>query len=206
MLTDKPQEEITMKKIISKVIAAAFAAVLTFSAAGVTSFAYSEVPEYMDFGDCVVSIDAGSYADVWYKTNYNYEVYLGNHTSRFTYIECTGHGGSEYVRLHIGADEQEKNVFFYFYIRDDKVKNSDIHDCIEVYVQNIDTSYAQRNAEMNALKAYAGNSSEFNAYIYYTNYADLRAAFGPDAAALLNHYNTMGKAEGRVASRSISFK
>jgi hypothetical protein len=195
-----------MKKTVSKVIAAIFAVVLTFTAFNFKSLAYSEVPDYMDFGDCVVSINAGSYADVWFKTDYNYNVFLGDHTSKFTYIDCTGKGGSEYVRLHIGADEQVKNVFFYFYIRDDRVADSDIHDCIEVYVQNIDTSYAQKNAEMNALKTYAGNNGEFNAYIYYTNYADLRAAFGTDAAALLNHYNTLGKAEGRVANKSIALK
>ncbi len=195
-----------MKKTMSKVIAAVFAVIFTFTVFNFQAFAYSEVPDYMDFGASTVSIDAGSYADVWFKTNYNYTVFVGDHTSKFTYIDCTEHGGSEYVRIHIGADEQVKNVFFYFYIRDDKVANSDIHDCIEVYVQNIDTTYAQKNAEMNALKTYAGNNNEFNAYTYYTNYADLRAAFGTDPAALLNHYNTYGKAEGRVANRAISLK
>ncbi len=193
-------------KTISKVIAGIFAVVLTFTAFNLQSFAYSSVPDFMDFGESVVSIEAGSYADVWFKTNYNYTVFVGNHTSRFTYIDCTEHAGSEYVRIHIGADEQVKNVFFYFYIRDDKVENSDIYDCIEVYVQNIDTTYAQKNADMNALKAYAGNNNEFNAYTYYTNYADLRAAFGADPAALYNHYCTFGKNESRVANRAIALK
>ena len=49
------------------------------------------------------------------------------------------------------------------------------------------------------LKSYAGNTAEFNAYTYYQKYEDLRVAIGPDGDKLLEHYNTHGKAEGRVA-------
>lgn len=51
-----------------------------------------------------------------------------------------------------------------------------------------------------SLKSYAGNNEEFNAYKYYTRYADLQEAFGADGDKLLNHYNTCGKAEGRIAN------
>ncbi|SFC95385.1 hypothetical protein [Butyrivibrio sp. YAB3001] len=48
------------------------------------------------------------------------------------------------------------------------------------------------------LKNYAGNSDQFNAYNYYTRYADLQTAIGPDGDKLLEHYNNYGIAEGRV--------
>ena len=51
--------------------------------------------------------------------------------------------------------------------------------------------------EVEALKNYAGNTSEFNAYNYYKNNADLQTAIGPNGDALLKHYNDYGKAEGR---------
>lgn len=53
---------------------------------------------------------------------------------------------------------------------------------------------------LDVLKSYSGNNSEFNAYYYYLNYSDLQAAIGVNADALLNHWNTCGKAEGRVAN------
>lgn len=57
------------------------------------------------------------------------------------------------------------------------------------------------NSQVEALKTYKGNTSEFNAYYYYTNYADLQGALGANGDALLKHYNTYGKAEGRVANK-----
>ncbi|WP_022764583.1 hypothetical protein [Butyrivibrio sp. XPD2006] len=50
------------------------------------------------------------------------------------------------------------------------------------------------------LKSYAGNSEEFNAYQYYSRYEDLQTAIGPDGDKLLEHYNSFGKAEGRVGN------
>lgn len=57
--------------------------------------------------------------------------------------------------------------------------------------------------DLEGLKTYSGNTTEFNAYYYYTNYADLQSALGADGAKLLAHYNQYGKAEGRVANKSI---
>ncbi len=54
-------------------------------------------------------------------------------------------------------------------------------------------------SQAEALKTYKGNTSEFNAYNYYSRYADLQAAIGPNGDALLKHYNEFGKAEGRNA-------
>lgn len=62
---------------------------------------------------------------------------------------------------------------------------------------------AASNSKVEALKSYKGNTAEFNAYYYYVNYPDLQAAIGADGKALLKHYNEFGKAEGRVASKSI---
>lgn len=41
--------------------------------------------------------------------------------------------------------------------------------------------------------------ADFDYQTYADTYPDLKAAFGYDAAALYNHYETNGKAEGRVA-------
>lgn len=62
---------------------------------------------------------------------------------------------------------------------------------------------AASNSKVEALKSYKGNTAEFNAYYYYVNYPDLQTAIGADGKALLKHYNEFGKAEGRVASKSI---
>lgn len=53
--------------------------------------------------------------------------------------------------------------------------------------------------EVEALKTYSGNTSEFNAYTYYMNNADLQTAVGANGAKLLAHYKKFGKAEGRTA-------
>ena len=57
---------------------------------------------------------------------------------------------------------------------------------------------AANAAKIPALKDYAGNNEEFNAYAYYTKYPDLQEAIGPDGDKLLEHYNNFGKAEGRT--------
>jgi len=43
-------------------------------------------------------------------------------------------------------------------------------------------------------------TSEFNPYTYYSRYPDLQAAYGLDEDALLEHYATFGKGEGRDAN------
>ena len=55
------------------------------------------------------------------------------------------------------------------------------------------------SSAVEALKTYKGNTTEFNAYNYYTRYADLQTAIGANGDALLQHYNQYGKAEGRIA-------
>ncbi len=58
---------------------------------------------------------------------------------------------------------------------------------------------AASSSSVEALKTYAGNNAEFNAYNYYTRNADLQTAIGPNGDKLLQHWNQYGKAEGRVA-------
>lgn len=65
------------------------------------------------------------------------------------------------------------------------------------------TAPAANNSQVEALKSFKGNTAEFNAYFYYTNYPDLQAAFGADGTKLKNHFSQYGKAEGRVANKSI---
>ena len=52
---------------------------------------------------------------------------------------------------------------------------------------------------LEALKTYKGNTSEFNAYSYYINNADLQTAIGLDGDKLFDHFKKYGKAEGRIA-------
>ena len=198
------EEETIMKKnIILKVFAAVMAMVMSIGIFNIQSFAYSAIPEYFDFGDCVVSMDAGSTRDMWLRATYDYTYYVGDHTSSKTYIECLQKSGSQYIIIHIGPDETVKNVMFYFYVNDKKVDRKDLYDSIEVYVQNINPEYAKMQDMAAPLKWYANNNNEFNAYDYYMNYPDLRAAYGLDANGLFNHYYTSGKAEHRVANKLV---
>ena len=192
-----------MRKQIEKIIATAIIFVLTITAFNFKSFAYSEIPEYFDFEQCCLSMDAGSSRVLWMRSTYKYDAFVGNHTSSKTYIECSEKAGSHHIVLHIGPDEQEKNVFFYFYVDDSEVEDKSLYDCIEVYVQNIDTSYAQKADMAAPLKWYANNNSEFNAYDYYMNYPDLQNAFGTDGDALFTHFYQSGKAEHRVANKLL---
>ncbi len=193
-----------MKKTISKIVAAVLLLGICFGAFGVKSYAYSEIPEYFDFGDCVVNMDAGSTREMWIRSTYKYACYVGTHSSSGTYVECSEKAGQENIKIHVGADETESTVLLYFYVRDNAVKCDDIHDYIQVNVKNIDYGYAQRKAQAESLKWYANNNSEFNAYYYYMNYEDLRNAYGLDADALFNHYNSLGRAERRVANKLIT--
>ena len=60
-------------------------------------------------------------------------------------------------------------------------------------------SAAALSPEIEALKTYKGNTTEFNAYTYYMNNADLQTAIGANGDKLLEHYTNFGKTEGRVA-------
>ena len=62
---------------------------------------------------------------------------------------------------------------------------------------------APANTAVDSLKNFTGNTAEFNAYYYYTNYPDLQSAIGADGAKLLQHYNQYGKTEKRVANKLL---
>lgn len=190
-----------MKKTITRIISLVAVVIMCVTAFNVKSFAYSEHPDYFDLGNCLISVDAGSSKDVWFRANYNYVYFMGNHTSKQTYCQCTGRAGSEYIKIHIGPDETVKNVFFYFYVKDDKVPDREIYETMEVYVQKINPAIANPNPAVEQLKSYANNNAAFNAYYYYVNYPDLQAAFGTNGDALLQHYTTHGVSEKRVANK-----
>ncbi len=78
-----------------------------------------------------------------------------------------------------------------------------MHDCIEIYVQNIDYEYAKLLEDASILKFYSKNSKDFNAYNYFVNYKDLQNAFGIDGDALYNHYITCGVNEKRIANKLL---
>ena len=196
-----------MKSIFRRLTAVICSALIISLSLGAKAQAGSSIPFAFDFGETVLKMDAGSTHDLWMISHFDYTYYIGPHTSAGTYVECTFKEGSEYARLHIGADETVKNVFFYFYVDDKRVGSTDCYDCIEVYVQKIDPAAVQNvqahQAAIDALKNYSGNTAEFNAMYYYYNYKDLQDAFGMDPARLLEHYNTFGKNEHRVANRFI---
>ena len=195
-----------MKRFLNRFVGTLALTLILVSFFGSKAYAYSERPDYFDFGETVIKMDAGTTKDVLVSCYYDYTYYLGPHSSALTYMECSFKGGTQYVKLHIGPDETEKNVFFYFYVDDERVQTTDVQDCIEVYVQSIDPAAVEakqaRDAELSALKNYSGNNAEFNAYYYYTNYKDLQDAFGADPDKLFDHYNRLGKSESRVANRA----
>ncbi len=130
-----------MKTMIKKAFSIALMVLLMVSAVGQTKvYAASDV-EYFDFGETVMSINAGESKKIWFRSDYNFTYYVGTHSSSGTYCECSFSSGSQYITFHIGADETVKNVFFYFYVDDSRLENTDVHDNVEVYVKNIATLY-----------------------------------------------------------------
>ncbi|MBR1642580.1 MAG: hypothetical protein IJ683_09690 [Butyrivibrio sp.] len=99
-------------------------------------YASSAIPDYFDFGALTMSIPAGGSQKMWLRANYDYTYYIEGATSNATYLETDFKSGSKDVVFHIGPDEQSGNVFFHFYVNDEKVQNDDLHDEIEIYVKN----------------------------------------------------------------------
>ncbi|SCX93394.1 hypothetical protein SAMN02910292_00522 [Lachnospiraceae bacterium XBB2008] len=195
-----------MKNILKRMIGLIMLTVVLVFSFSAKADAYSERLDYFDFEQTVLKMDAGSVKELRIISYYDYTYYVGPHTSSATYMECSFKSGTEVVRLHIGPDETVKNIFFHFYLDDKRVgSNTDVHDCIEVYVQNIDPEAVlkldENKAAVEKLRTFSGNTTEFNALCYYYNYKDLRDAFGPNAEALLDHWNTYGKNENRIANR-----
>ena len=126
-----------MKKMFKSLLGVLLSVVMFAAIFATQTYAYSNVPDYFDFGDACLWIDAGSSKSMFFRTKYDYSYYVVGATSDGTYLECSFASGSQNVIFHIGADEQAKNVFFHFYVQDERVPNKDIHDCVEVYVQNI---------------------------------------------------------------------
>ena len=126
-----------MNKIIRAIVGVSLIAMMILAMPATKSYAYSEIPDCFDFGDAVMSIDAGSTRTMWMRATYDYAYYIDGATSAGTYLECAQHSGTETVTFHIGADEQGKNVFFWFYCRDSRMPDNDKKDCVEIYVQNI---------------------------------------------------------------------
>lgn len=131
-----------MNKLFKGAIVFAISFLLLGLALPSKSYAYSDIPAYFDFQDSVISINAGESKTMTLRANYNYTYYLGAHTSSRTYLECSFKSGTQKVTFHIGPDEQEKNVFFHFYVDDPLVESTDTHDSVEVYVQNISANAA----------------------------------------------------------------
>ncbi len=188
-------------KVARQIISSILLSLILITMLNVKSFAASDYEYGFDLSDTVVSMNVGTTKDILMWSRYNYTYYIGDHTSKETYIECTFRKGTEYIKLHIGKDETVKNVFFFFYADEDIAKNGSNYATIEVYVQGINSAINDPAAA--PLASYSGNNAAFNAYYYYINYPDLRTAFGANGDALLKHYNTFGKTEGRIANKIL---
>ena len=186
-----------MKSILKRVFCVAAAVVFLAMNFNITSYAESEWRDAFDLGAQTLSMNAGSTEKVWMWAKIDYQYFVSEHTSKDTFLECTFKGGTEYIVVHIGADEQAKNVIFYLYDQDPERTHD--YATLEVYVKNIKPALADTSADV--LKSYAGNNAEFNAYYYYANYSDLQAAYGKNGDALLAHYNAFGKNEKRIANK-----
>lgn len=125
-----------MKKTLKILSGFIIALVLFTSMFATRSYAYSTIPDCFDFEDCVISIPAGGTHKMWLAAEFNYKYFVEGATSDATYLECNYMRDSGYVTFHIGPDEQGGNVFFHFYVDDERRPDQDLHDCVEIYVQN----------------------------------------------------------------------
>ena len=125
-----------MKKNIKIAFGLIITLLLTISSPVTKVYASSEIPDCFDFGALTMSIPAGGQQKMWLRAQYDYTYFIEGATSNATYLETDFKSGSKDVVFHIGPDEQSGNVFFHFYVRDERLENEDVHDEIEIYVQN----------------------------------------------------------------------
>ncbi len=125
-----------MKRNIRMFFGLILAFVFFVAAPATKAYAGGEINDCFDFGETTIAIAAGDTHKMWMRATYDYTYFITGATSDATYLETDFKSGSKDVIFHIGADEQGGNVFFHFYVRDDRLQNEDKHDCIEVYVQN----------------------------------------------------------------------
>jgi hypothetical protein len=125
-----------MKKTL-KILSGFVIAFMLFTSLFTTkSYAYSTIPDCFDFEDSMLSIPAGGTHKMWLAAEFNYKYFVEGATSDATYLECNYKRDSGYVTFHIGPDEQGGNVFFHFYVDDERRPDQDLHDCVEIYIQN----------------------------------------------------------------------
>ena len=110
--------------------------VVLFGTGATTVYASSSIPDYFDFGTWSMTIPAGGEQKMWLAAYYDYTYYIEGATSDATFLECSFKKDTGYVTFHIGADEQGKNIYFHFYVDDEKVENKDLHDSVVVYVKD----------------------------------------------------------------------
>ena len=125
-----------MKKNIKIALGLIITLLFTISSPVTKVYASSAIPDYFDFGALTMSIPAGGEQKMWLRATYDYTYFIEGATSNATYLETDFKSGSKDVTFHIGPDEQSGNVFFHFYVNDPEVENDDVHDEVEIYVQN----------------------------------------------------------------------
>lgn len=72
-----------------------------------------------------------------------------------------------------------------------------------ISVSDVTSAGTGTNEQSNTVSAAASNTI-FDAVYYADKYPDLKAAYGYDSSLLLNHFNTVGMAEGRQASANFN--
>nr|WP_297704155.1 hypothetical protein [uncultured Butyrivibrio sp.] len=197
-----------MKKIVKQLVGMILLMTVCFSLSCVTVKASSynpddklyKYPYGFDFvGGTCYWINAGSSHSVQMFSQLKYNWTVSTHTSKGTYLQCKCVSGNDTLTVYVGADEAVGIIHFYLYPNEDPYKNADHYIDLEVHVLNMDPALSDPTVA--TLMQYPGNNLEFNAWYYYINYPDLRAACGINGDALLNHWNNNGKQEKRVATR-----
>ena len=125
-----------MKKSIKTIICITLAALLLAFIPATSSFAYGTDMSCMDFEDSTITVAAGSSHTMTLRATYDYTYFVKEATSKGTYLEGNFKSGTQQITFHVGADETAKSVFFYFYVRDDRLETQDKWDVIQVNVKN----------------------------------------------------------------------
>ncbi len=126
----------TMKRFICVLLGIAMI-LMMFVTVPAKAYAAGDIEDCLDFGDSTIRIAAGDTYTMKLRAVYDYTYYIVGATSSATYLECSFKSGSQDVVFHIGADEQGKNLFFYFYVDDERLHTKEKYGIVEVYVQNI---------------------------------------------------------------------
>ena len=179
---------------------AAFMAMLTLvMMMGMTVSADSSRPDYFDFGETVMKINAGESKTISFRTPYDWTYFITGATSKKTYLSGNYKAGTSQITFNIGEDETGKNVFFHFYVADERVASTDVHDAVEIYVQPPKNTAAPANAPETTAAPAASTTTPKNVYTFADGCKGYAELINDGKVVML--YNESGTA---LASFSVS--